>query len=77
MGTRCRGDETSRTPGLEARCNTRAGSGRSKPPGWCKTTKAVHEAGWRPVSDAVTATCPRDVDSSAPETVEGRSLEIE
>lgn len=49
--------ETSRTPRLELRCNTRRGSRRSKPSGWWKTTKAEHGIGWRPVSEAGMATC--------------------
>jgi len=48
VGSRCRGDETSRTPRREVRCNTRTGSRRRKPPGWCKTTKAARETGGNP-----------------------------
>jgi len=67
--------ETSRTPRLELRCNTRRGSRRSKPSRWWKTTKAEHETrlatGLRSGHGLVLA----GVGSSAPKTVKGRSLE--
>lgn len=77
MGRRRRGAETSRTPRREARCNIRAGSRRRKPPGGWKTPEAEREGGWQPPSEAEVATPRWEADSSAPETVEGRSLEIE